>query len=109
MATQPRVQPKGMKWSTDALARAKSKHQYIKVGSKAGTLTISGAPGRWKKIETSQDVYVPAFRVVGKPADILALLTSPALGYQAADVQDHLNTAYSAQNYNTTHKAAFDK
>lgn len=106
--SQTRVQPKGMKWSQDALKKAQDKHQYIKVGTKAGTLTISGAPGRWKKAATSTDVYVPAFRVVGKPADILALLTSPAVGYKVSDVQDHIATAYSAQNYKGTHKENFD-
>ena len=103
---QVTVVSKGMKWSNDAAVKALQNHTYIKVGDKSGHLLLSGAPGRWKKVETSTDVYVPSLRVAGNPALIRQMFI--ALGYAAGDVDARLAEAYNSQNYQTSKKAQFD-
>jgi len=103
---QVQVVSKGMKWSQEAATKAAQNHQYIKVGDKSGFLLLSGAPGRWKKVETAGDVYVPSLRVAGNPALIRQMFIG--LGVDPRVIDQHLAQAYTAANYNTTMKAAFD-
>lgn len=103
---QVQVVSKGMKWTQEAANKAAQNHQYIKVGDKPGFLLLSGAPGRWKKAETAGDVYVPSLRVAGNPALIRQMFIG--LGVDSRVLDQHLAQAYTAANYNTTMKAAFD-
>ena len=104
--SQVTVVSKGMKWDQAAANKAKENHQYIKIGPKPGYLLLSGAPGRWRKPETAGDVYVPSLRVAGNPAVIRQLFIG--LGVPAASIDQHLAQSYTAANFETTMKAAFD-
>ena len=101
------VQAKGMKWSPESAQNAANRHEYIKVGPNPGTLHLSGAVNRWKKVENQGDVYVPSLRVVGTPAAIYQLFVSQ-LGHPADVIQQHLAGAYTVQNVQTTGKASYD-
>src|SRR5680860_1078584 len=103
---QVQVVSKGMRWSADAAAKAKENHQYIKVGPKSGFLLLSGAPARWKKPETSGEIYVPSLRVAGQPAAIRQLFLS--LGVPANVVEQHLAASYNAGNFEAAMGANFN-
>lgn len=92
------------KWTDEKFKNAQRHHQYIKIGPTAGFLLLSGAPGKWKK--GSDDIYVPSLRVVGSRADVRQLLASR--GVSPSQTGDYLASAYTRDNYNTTHRAEFD-
>lgn len=96
------VVSKGMKWTEAAATKAAQNHQYIKLGPKPGYLLLSGAPGRWKKPETSRDVYIPQLRAAGDPT-VLRRVFNRVSNFEAI-----LADGYNASNYNTTKKPAFD-
>lgn len=85
-------------WTEAARDAAIAKHEYIKVGDKGGTLALTGAVARWKK--HPGDLYIPALRVAGSPADLRQLL--------GANYDGYAQQAYTAQNYRGAMKAQFD-
>lgn len=95
------------KWTLERATKAQQERKYIKIGPKSGVLMIAGAPARWTNVKNPQfagDVYVPALRVSGNPVVIANYFRT-----LDRDVTKELAQAYSAQNYLTTHKAAFDR
>ena len=100
------VVSKGLRWDQQMADKAAASHQYIKIGQKPGHLLLSGAPGRWKKADTAMDIYIPALRIAGNPAVIRQAFggTPEALN----NINQYLNQGYTAANYRTTMKQAFD-
>jgi hypothetical protein len=101
MSRKAKVVGKGQHWSQVSAEKARADHKYIKIGGTGGHLVLSGAPKRWEKSPT--DVYVSSLRVAGNPLEIRQVFTS--LGH---NVDDHLAQAFTAQNFQTTMKAAYD-
>lgn len=85
--------------------KASNDHYYIKVGPKKGTLVLTGAARRWKTYP--QDIYVPAYRIVGNVDDVAEALRIS--GIKDEEIRRSLNEAYTADNYNTTKKQQFEE
>lgn len=90
------VAQRGQKLTQDTINKASAGHYYIKAGEKGGHLQLSGAPKRWAKAETANDIYVPGFRVAGNHAAVQSLLKQSNLS--DADIQVAIKDAYTNAN-----------
>jgi len=97
MLTSPQQQPAHTRWTPQSAQKAEARHDYIKIGGGAGTLTLSGARHRWSKPEHADTIYISGLRMVGSIEALTAELRH--LGYSEAEVESWLHSGYSRLNF----------
>lgn len=98
MEIQARVVGKGMRWTPETADRFRQRHLYIKVGETSSSLTLTGAPARWKNSASASEIYLPDVRVVGSPDNVRTVLHTA--GYDPQQIEQFVTNAYTVSNYN---------
>lgn len=79
-----------------SIETARKNNNYIKVENRRQHLVLSGAPKRWLVADNANDIYVPAFRLVGTKDKIVEILKASGVSDENIDVA--LTDAYTKDN-----------
>jgi hypothetical protein len=104
---QPQVQitDKANRITQKQIDSAAQGHYYIRTGeNRTSSLLLSGAQRRWEN--HPQDVYVPSMRLAGSIQSISQALSNA--GFPNDQIQGVVNSAYNAQNYNSSKANEFN-
>jgi len=97
-AQENTIETRGMRWDQTLIPKANEMHYYIKVSEeKGGQLVLSGAPNRWKKNGTKDDIYISEIRLAGNKTNIRKVLEGNT--YSSKDVDRLIASAYTSFNY----------